>query len=63
MALRNRAYWQLRATMDAIRAAGRYVFRDQPGTLKAFRATSTNAAHRAKANAAAPVAAAPSTNS
>lgn len=42
MALRNRAYWQLRATMDAIRAAGRYVFRDQPGMLKAFRSTSTN---------------------
>lgn len=34
--LRNRAYWHLRALMDEIRAAGRYVFRDQPRRLATF---------------------------
>lgn len=34
--LRNRAYWHLRGLMDEIRAAGRYVFREQPKRLAAF---------------------------
>jgi hypothetical protein len=38
-ALRNRAFWFLREAMDEIRAAGRYVFRNQPKLLSLFRAT------------------------
>lgn len=39
MELRNRALWSLRSLMDDIRAAGRYVFRDQPPMLALFRAS------------------------
>jgi hypothetical protein len=41
--LRNRAYWHLRDLMDEIRAAGRYVFRNEPKILTLFRASSTRA--------------------
>ena len=41
--LRNRAYWYLRQAMDAIRAAGRYVFRNEPALLVQFRASSARA--------------------
>lgn len=43
MSLRNRAFWWLRAAMDAVRSAGRYVYRKQPKLLVAFRASSTRA--------------------
>jgi len=46
MALRNRAYWSLRAVIDHIREGGRHVFRDDPRRLKWFRASSTRAADR-----------------
>jgi hypothetical protein len=41
--LRNRAYWHLRDLMDTIRAAGRYVFRNDARKLTLFRATSSRA--------------------
>lgn len=41
--LRNRAYWHLREGMDAIRLAGRYVFRADPKRLVLFRSSSTHA--------------------
>lgn len=47
MDLRNRAFWHLREAMDEIRAAGRYVFRNDPARLPLFRATSTRA-HRSQ---------------
>jgi hypothetical protein len=47
MSLRNRAFWWLREAMDAIRSAGRYVFRKQPKLLAIFRASSTRARARA----------------
>ncbi len=47
MSLRNRAFWWLREAMDAVRSAGRYVYRKQPKLLVAFRASSTLARARA----------------
>jgi len=47
MDLRNRAFWHLREAMDEIRAAGRYVFRNDPARLPLFRATGTRA-HRSQ---------------
>jgi hypothetical protein len=47
MSLRNRAFWSLREAMDAVRSAGRYVYRKQPKLLVAFRASSTQARARA----------------
>ena len=41
IALRNRAFWSLRAQLDEVRAAGRYVYSDDPRTLRHFRATNT----------------------
>lgn len=49
MSLRNRAFWSLREAMDAVRSAGRYVYRKQPKVLVAFRASSTRARERAGA--------------
>lgn len=42
-AQRNRAFWHLRALMDEIRAAGRYVYRNDRNVLRLFRATSSRA--------------------
>ena len=47
MSLRNRAFWSLREAMDAVRSAGRYVYRKQPKILVAFRASSSRARTRA----------------
>jgi hypothetical protein len=47
MSLRNRAFWSLREAMDAVRSAGRYVYRKQPKLLVAFHASSTRARARA----------------
>ena len=47
MSLRNRAFWWLREAMDAVRSAGRYVYRKQPKRLVSFRASSTRARARA----------------
>jgi hypothetical protein len=47
MSLRNRAFWSLREAMDAVRSAGRYVYRKQPKLLVAFRASSSRARTRA----------------
>ena len=47
MSLRNRAFWSLREAMDAVRSAGRYVYRKQPKHLRAFHASSTRARARA----------------
>lgn len=47
MSLRNRAFWSLREAMDAVRSAGRYVYRKQPKLLVAFRASSSRARARA----------------
>jgi hypothetical protein len=47
MSLRNRAFWHLREAMDAVRSAGRYVYRKQPKILVAFRASSSRARARA----------------
>ncbi len=44
--LRNRAYWHLRALMDDIRAAGRYVYRADRRLLDLFRASGTRAKSR-----------------
>jgi hypothetical protein len=52
MSLRNRAYWFLRDAMDAVRSAGRYVYRKQPKILVAFRASSSRARTRAMAGRA-----------
>lgn len=41
--LRNRAFWALRARLDEVRAAGRYVYSDDPRALRHFRATNTRA--------------------
>ena len=49
MSLRNRAFWSLREAMDAVRSAGRYVYRKQPKILVAFRASSSRARSRAMA--------------
>lgn len=49
ISLRNRAFWSLREAMDAVRSAGRYVYRKQPKLLVAFRASSTLAKARAGA--------------
>ena len=49
MSLRNRAFWFLREAMDAVRSAGRYVYRKQPKLLVAFRASSSRARTRALA--------------
>ena len=49
MSLRNRAFWHLREAMDAVRSAGRYVYRKQPKILVAFRASSSRARSRAMA--------------
>jgi hypothetical protein len=38
---RNRAFWYLREAMDEIRAAGRYVYRNDPRRLALFRSSST----------------------
>ncbi len=40
---RDRAFWHLRALMDEIRAAGRYVFRNDRNVLRLFRSTSSRA--------------------
>ncbi|APR81161.1 Hypothetical protein A7982_06508 [Minicystis rosea] len=53
MTLRNRAYWWLREAMDAVRSAGRYVFRDEIKILAAFRASRTRTRARASAKASA----------
>jgi hypothetical protein len=37
MALRNRAFWWLRDALDEVRAAARYVFRNEPEPLLHFR--------------------------
>ncbi len=47
MSLRNRAFWFLREAMDAVRSAGRYVYRKQPKILVAFRSSATRARARA----------------
>lgn len=52
MSLRNRTYWFLREAMDAVRSAGRYVYRKQPKLLVAFRASSSRARTRAMAGRA-----------
>jgi hypothetical protein len=49
MELRNRAFWWLREAMDAIRSAGRYVYRGDPKRLILFRASSTRARARTRA--------------
>ena len=49
MSLRNRAFWSLRDAMDAVRSAGRYVYRKEPKLLVAFRASSSRARTRALA--------------
>ena len=49
MSLRNRAFWFLREAMDAVRSAGRYVYRKEPTLLVAFRASSSRARTRAMA--------------
>ncbi|HEY8076838.1 MAG TPA: hypothetical protein VIF62_22080, partial [Labilithrix sp.] len=41
LALRNRAFWYLREAMDAVRDAGRYVFRNEPKKVALFRASTT----------------------
>lgn len=41
LALRNRAFWWLRESMDEVRAAGRYVFADDARRLSKYRATGT----------------------
>lgn len=46
MALRNRAFWWLREAMDEIRAAGRYVYRDERKVLALFRASGARARAR-----------------
>ncbi|MCS6898235.1 MAG: hypothetical protein RMJ98_00675 [Myxococcales bacterium] len=43
---RNRAFWYLREAMDEIRAAGRYVFRNDPRRLALFRSSGTRARQR-----------------
>lgn len=52
--LRNRAFWYLRASMDEIRAAARYVFRDDPRKLAKYRSTITLARARRPAKPAKP---------
>ncbi|WP_437872135.1 hypothetical protein [Sorangium sp. So ce363] len=49
MALRNRAFWWLREAMDEIRAAGRYVYRDERKVLALFRTSSARARARRRA--------------
>ncbi|WP_437801934.1 hypothetical protein [Sorangium sp. So ce693] len=49
MALRNRAFWWLREAMDDIRAAGRYVYRDERKVLALFRTSSARARARRRA--------------
>ncbi|WP_437909172.1 hypothetical protein WME95_15690 [Sorangium sp. So ce327] len=49
MALRNRAFWWLREAMDEIRAAGRYVYRDERKLLALFRTSSARARARRRA--------------
>lgn len=39
--LRNRAFWWLREQLDEVRAAGRYVYRNDPKMLVLFRASTT----------------------
>lgn len=51
--LRNRAFWHLREAMDAIRAAGRYIYRGQPRFLTLFRSSSTRRQDRNSRKAAA----------
>jgi hypothetical protein len=46
--LRNRAFWHLRAWLDEIRAAGRYVFSAEPRRLVQYRATTTYARKRTR---------------
>lgn len=46
LALRNRAYWLLRDQMNAIRAAGRYRFVDDPRIANLFLSTQTNQRRR-----------------
>ncbi|MCC7536687.1 MAG: hypothetical protein IT379_10760 [Deltaproteobacteria bacterium] len=48
IAVRNRAFWQLRNAMDAIRAAGRYVFADDARRLAKYRSTLTYARARTR---------------
>lgn len=50
LGLRNRAFWSLRQTLDEVRAAGRYVFADDPRRLTKYRSTLTlaRARHRTK---------------
>ncbi|WP_437593044.1 hypothetical protein [Sorangium sp. So ce1000] len=49
MALRNRAFWWLREAVDEIRAAGRYVYRDERKVLAIFRASGARARARQRA--------------
>ena len=48
LATRNRAYWHLREGMDAVREAGRYLFREEPKKLALFRASTRHGAVRRK---------------
>jgi hypothetical protein len=48
---RNRAFWYLREAMDEIRAAGRYVFRNDPRRLALFRSSGTRARQRPRTTA------------
>lgn len=52
--LRNRAFWWLRALLEDVRAAGRYVFRGDPKALKAFRSTTTHTRVQRKSKPPAP---------